>query len=87
MQSGHFAHPFLSCKRPKSILVLDDCALALRDELLSSVLVISGERLGLGMSPVELTSPMTSTFSSNLKSLLEPGNLSRLSCGICYFIS
>ena len=55
--AGHPAHPFLACKIPKSILVLDDCALALRDKPLSDVPVITGERLDLGVSPVEVDKP------------------------------
>ena len=53
----HPAHSFMSCEIPKSILVLDDCALAMRDEPLSNVPVNNGEGLGLGMSPIEVDKP------------------------------
>ena len=84
--AGHPAH-LLSCKIPRCTLVLDDCALALRDEPLTDIPVINCKRLDLGMSPVEADKPNDmDILITLLKSLLKPGNLSRLSCGICHFL-
>ena len=83
--AGHPAHAFLPCKISKSILVFHDCALALMYGPLANIPVMSGECLDLGMSSGETDQPNDiEVVVKLLKSLLEPGNLSRLSCGICH---
>ena len=74
--TGHFAHSLLTGKVQKSILALDNCALALKDKPLTVVRVVEIECLDSGMTPVEVDkTDDIEVLIILLKSLLKSGIL------------